>query len=66
MGGGLRVAPCGGFVIFLLFVSAFVACACVVVPLVAFGVSAAKDRRSRSRRAGEETRLSFLPTDGVR
>jgi hypothetical protein len=53
-------------VIFMLFVVAFVACACVVVPLVTFGVCAVQGRRRRGRRPGEETRLSFLPTDGVR
>jgi hypothetical protein len=36
--------------LFFLFVIAFVTCACVLVPLVTFGVCAVSDRR-RARRA---------------
>jgi hypothetical protein len=35
---------------FLLFVGAFVGCACVLVPLVAYAICAATDRWDRPRR----------------
>ena len=36
--------------LFVLFILVFVGCACVVVPLVTFGICAAKDRNARVRR----------------
>jgi hypothetical protein len=48
--------------IFMLFVIAFVTCACVLVPLVTFGICAANDRkRSRKgQRPGTGGRSSAL------
>jgi hypothetical protein len=53
-------------VVFLLSVAAFIGCACLVVPLVAVGILAAKDRRDRARQDRERARLSLPSTDGVR
>jgi hypothetical protein len=52
--------------LFVLFILVFVGCACVVVPLVTFGICAAKDRNARVRRERDRGRFSLLPTDGVR
>jgi hypothetical protein len=58
--------PDGGSVLFMLFVTLFVGCSCVVIPLIAFGIFAARDHRHRPRRDDGKSRLPFLPTDGVR
>lgn len=52
--------------LFVLFILVFVGCACVVVPLVTFGICAARDRKDRVRRERDRGRFSLLPTDGVR
>ncbi len=52
--------------LFVLFILVFVGCACVVVPLVTFGICAAKDRNARVRRERHRGRFMLLPTDGVR
>jgi hypothetical protein len=48
--------------IFMIFVIAFVTCACVLVPLATFGICAANDRKRsrRGRRAGAEGHSSAL------
>ena len=51
--------------IFLLYVSVFVACSCVVLPLVVRGLRGA-DAQAKARPPAKDSRLSFLGTDGVR